>query len=193
MSLNAIDNLDNNPLIYYSTDNGSTWKNQTNMITLNLNECLNNLEFYASDAAGNLSPTYNEIYNVIPSANDNIASGLYNSTQIVTLNMNEPGTIYYTTDGTIPTFNSNRYVSPLSITSNTILKYIAMDLLGTQTSVYTVNYIIDTIPPTASSNPTGGVYSSTQTVNLSMSEPGTIYYTTDGTVQLHLVMNTIYQ
>ena len=182
LSLNAIDNLDNNPLIYYSTDNGSTWKNQTNMITLNLNEGLNNLEFYASDAAGNLSPTYNEIYNVIPSANDNIASGLYNSTQIVTLNMNEPGTIYYTTDGTIPTFNSNRYVSPLSITSNTILKYIAMDLLGTQTSVYTVNYIIDTIPPTASSNPTGGVYSSTQTVNLSMNEPGTIYYTTDGTV-----------
>ena len=95
--------------------------------------------------------------------------------------MNEPGTIYYTTDGTIPTFNSNRYVSPLSITSNTTLKYIAMDLLGTQTPVYTANYNIDTIPPTAGSNPNGGVYSSTQTVNLHMSESGTIYYTTDGT------------
>jgi hypothetical protein len=181
VTLNATDNLDDTPIIYYSTDNGNTWKNQTNMVILNLNEGLNNLEFYAADAAGNLSPTYSEIYTVIPTASANIAGGLYNSTQIVALNMNEAGTIYYTTDGTTPTFNSNRYVSPLSITSNTTLKYIAMDLLGTQSPVYTEVYTIDTVPPTASNNPTDGLYNSTQVVTLNMNKPGTIYYTTDGT------------
>jgi len=53
------------------------------------------------------------------------------------------------------------------------------DLAGNISGYYTNNYTIDTIPPTASSNPVGGDYNSNQNVSLFMSEPGSIYYTTD--------------
>jgi M6 family metalloprotease-like protein len=45
-----------------------------------------------------------------------------------------------------------------------------------------VNWVLDDItPPTASSNPIGGLYNKPQNVTLSMNEAGNIYYTTNGT------------
>ena len=41
--------------------------------------------------------------------------------------------------------------------------------------------IIDTSPPTVSASPSGGTFSSAQSVVLTSNEPATIYYTTDGT------------
>ena len=50
-------------------------------------------------------------------ANTNINGGLYNTTQSITLTMSEPGTIYYTTNGTDPTTTSPVYSTPVSISA----------------------------------------------------------------------------
>lgn len=118
---------------------------------------------------------------VPPSASANPAGGYYNTTKNVYLSMNEPGTIYYTTDGSTPTYKGDRYSSHLIITNTTTLKFFAMDLSGNCSPVYTEIYTIDTKAPTVTANPIGGLYNSTKNVTLKMSESGTIYYTLNGT------------
>lgn len=117
---------------------------------------------------------------ILPTALVNPIGGLYNTNQNVTLNMNVPGTIYYTLDGSDPTTSSSIYVTPININISMVLKYLAVDLAGDQSHVYTENYTIDTVPPTASADPTAGLYNSTKIVTLNMNEHGTIYYTMDG-------------
>ena len=41
--------------------------------------------------------------------------------------MSENGTIYYTTNGAIPTTSSKQYTGPIVITSTTNLKFIAVN------------------------------------------------------------------
>ena len=95
--------------------------------------------------------------------------------------MNENGTIYYTTNNTTPTTSSTKYSTPLIITATTILKFLAKDLAGNLSSIYSQTYTIDKTPATASANPIGTLYNTTKTVTLKMSELGTIYYTKNGT------------
>ncbi|MCM3736457.1 chitobiase/beta-hexosaminidase C-terminal domain-containing protein [Bacillus cytotoxicus] len=53
---------------------------------------------------------------------------------------------------------------------------------GTSVNVTTTNTIpTDTTPPIVSANPSGGTFTSTQSVVLSVNETATIYYTTNGT------------
>ena len=169
--------------IYFTID-GTTPTTYSFQYTSPMSIFLNTtLEYLAVDLAGNKSPIYTENYTIDtipPTVNSNPTSGLYNSTQEVTLNMSEPGIIYYTTDGSTPTFNSNRYTSSLDIISNTTLEYIGIDLAGNLSPVYTENYTIDTIPPIATIDPIGGMYNNAKTISISLSENGTIYYTTDG-------------
>ena len=56
------------------------------------------------------------------------ASGVYSPTEPVTLVANEPATIYYTTDGSIPTTGSSVYTGPVS--SVTPIRYLAVDAAG---------------------------------------------------------------
>jgi hypothetical protein len=48
----------------------------------------------------------------------------------VILTANEPGTIYYTVDGTVPTTGSSVYTDPISVTAATTIKYFAIDAAG---------------------------------------------------------------
>ena len=108
-------------------------------------------------------------------------AGIYNSTKTVSLNLNGPGTIYYTLNGTNPTTTSSKYISPIIITKTTILKYILVDLLGKKSSIYTYIYTIDKTSPTAYATPSGSCYNISKRIYLKMSELGTIYYTLNGT------------
>ena len=110
---------------------------------------------------------------------------IFNSNQTVKLSAtdNDPNLkIYYTINGTAPTTSSTLYSNPLTISKvgTTTLEFIAVDTAGNISNTVTRTYTIDTTLPTASDNPIGGLYNTTENVSLSMSEAGTIYYTTDG-------------
>ena len=63
--------------------------------------------------------------------------------------MSEAGTIYYTVNGTTPTTSSTKYTSPLLITATTTLKFLAKDLAGNLSPIYTQTYTIDKTVPRA--------------------------------------------
>ena len=170
--------------IYYTTD-GTEPTTSSNIYTepLTINTTTT-LKYIAIDLAGNISPIYTETYTIdttSPTISSNINSGLYNTPQNIILTISEPGTIYYTTDGTEPTTSSNIYTGPLTINTTTTLIYLAIDTAGNTSPLYTQTYTMDTTQPQATPNINSGVYNTNKTVELSMNENGTIYYTLNGT------------
>ncbi len=77
------------------------------------------------------------------------AGSTYNTVQQVMLSTNERATIYYTTDGTAPTYpasdSTQAVASPatLSLSVDTTLKLFARNAAGDQTSVMTEKYFFD--------------------------------------------------
>lgn len=90
------------------------------------------------------------IDNIPPTARSNIVNGFYNVNKLVSLSMSEKGNIYYTLDGKTPITTSIRYTRPITISSSKILKYLAVDLAGNKSPIYTQTYIIDKVPPNIS-------------------------------------------
>ena|GEM_PF-2258916 len=71
------------------------------------------------------------------------AGGTYFEEQFITLK-SEPGArIYYTLDGTEPTEDSSLYAGPIIIDRETVLKFIAVGMDGSQSPVYCEVYDID--------------------------------------------------
>ncbi|MGB9978606.1 Ig-like domain-containing protein [Methanobacterium sp.] len=109
----------------------------------------------------------------LPKACANIKTGLYNTNKVIYLKISENGNIYYTKNGTTPTTASTRYTGPITITSTTTLKFIAVDLAGNKSPVYTEKYIIDkTAPKITSTYPKNGAtgISRTSTIKIKFSE-----------------------
>jgi len=152
VTLTASDNLDPNPIVYYSLNNGTTWSNHIKTVTLNLNQGVTNLKFYARDATGNTCSNQTLSYTIditAPTVVANPASGTYNTTKSVTLtatdNLDPNPTIYYTTNGSTPTISSIIYTYPINVVSTTTLKFMAVDAAGNQAAVQTQNYIISLV------------------------------------------------
>ncbi|HBG08228.1 MAG: hypothetical protein A2075_13285 [Geobacteraceae bacterium GWC2_58_44] len=150
----------------------------------NLTDGSHSFAVRAKDAAGNLTATpaaYSwSIDTVPPVTTASPAAGLYSAARSVTLTVSETAAVYYTSDGSQPTKASARYSAPIPVAASTTVKFFAVDAAGNSEAVRSAAYTIDTKAPTTTATPGAGSYSSAQTVTLSATEAGSIYYTTDG-------------
>jgi hypothetical protein len=111
-------------------------------------------------------------------------SSAYASAQTVTISDSvAAASIYYTTNGTVPTTSSTKYAGPITVSATETIEAIAIATGYTNSAVSSVLY---TIASSALSTPTltpaSGTYTATQTITISETTAGTtIYYTIDGT------------
>ncbi len=77
-----------------------------------------------------------------PTTTASPAGGTYVGAQTVTLSASETATIYYTTNGTLPTISSPVYSSPVTVTPPATLKYFAVDAVGNKEAVKTQIYAV---------------------------------------------------
>ena len=112
------------------------------------------------------------------------ASGSFTDAQQVTITCATDGaTIYYTTDGSVPTTSSTQYTAPFTVSETTTVKAIAAMNGMTDSEVATASYTISEPVATPTFSPAGGNFDAVQTVTINCATDGaTIYYTTDGSV-----------
>jgi hypothetical protein len=76
------------------------------------------------------------------------AGGVFGRPQKVTLFTARPATIHFTTDGSLPTLDSPRYTTPLSIERTTVLHYFSVDAYGNREAPHQERYEIHPQAPT---------------------------------------------
>jgi ribonuclease HI len=110
--------------------------------------------------------------------------GSLSTAQQVALSTTTPNaTIYYTTDGSMPTAASTVYSSaaPITITSDTTVQAIASAQNYLQSPVSSAVFTFSSQTPAPTFTPAAGIYTSPQLVTIADPLTGTtIYYTTDG-------------
>ena len=111
------------------------------------------LKFFSVDVYGYSEAIRTEVYTidtVMPTTVVSPAPGVYTSAQTVTMTADEPSTIYYTTDGTVPTYpaSGTTQSGPSPVTVNVAatetLAFFAVDTAGnSEAPAKTAAYIID--------------------------------------------------
>jgi len=66
----------------------------------------------------------------------------YDAPRDIYFEVDEMCDTYYTTDGSTPTTSSTRYISPVTINSDTTFKYFSVDVAGNVEAVKTSTYTI---------------------------------------------------
>jgi hypothetical protein len=122
---------------------------------------------------------------VLPEPTFNLAGGsaAYATSQTVTISDSLAGaSIYYTSNGTVPTASSTKYAGPITVSTTETIEAIAMETGYTKSAVSSALYTIaSSALATPTLTPASGTYTATQTVTISEATTGTtIYYTTDG-------------
>lgn len=183
---------DETATIYYTT-NGSTPTTGSSVYSSAIPiSATTTLKYFGRDTAGNSSSVQTQTYTITSDITPPIVTispnaGTYNTTQSVTLSANETATIYYTTNGSVPTTSSSVYSSAISISTTTTLKYFGKDTAGNSSSVQTAVFTIDVTNP----NPVTGLTVGTPTsmtipVSWTLSSSGDVAnyevaYSTNGT------------
>lgn len=113
-----------------------------------------------------------------PVTTPSVPEGSYNTVQLVELICNDDvggtgcETTYFTTNGSTPTTASNVYTGAINISTTTQLKFFSVDFDNNSETVNTVNYIVDTVPPTVTSyEPSTIDIPVTSTITVGFDEP----------------------
>lgn len=133
--------------IYYTTD-GSTPTTTSTVysapITVSSTETIKAIATasgYSTSAA--VSATYTISPSTVATPTFSPAAGSYNSPQAVTISDTTPGTtIYYTTDGTMPTTSSTVYSVPITVSATETIEAIAAIAGYSNSSVASATYTI---------------------------------------------------
>ena len=116
------------------------------------------------------------------------AAGYYNSVQNVTIACETAGAdIYYTTDGTVPTAESTKYIEAIPVGENMTIKAIAVKEGYTSSEVVEAEYVIDLPVQIAAPTfmPGSGHYTEAKEVAIACATPGALisYKIGDGEFQ----------
>lgn len=171
-----------NAVIYFTLD-GSTPTTSSPVYTQPVTIADNStLQAMALAPNGSDSPVATATYTVLAKTPYiEPASGTYTTPQTVVMTSNAGASIYYTTDGTTPTTASTLFAGPFVVSSSVTITAIAVDSGYGNSSVKSVTYKIGIQASAPVISPSGGQYTSVQTVTLSDATSGAqIYYTTNG-------------
>ena len=69
--------------------------------------------------------------------------GVYDNIESLRVELYSPGTVYYTTDGSVPTVNSRVYDGPITISKTTVIRAIAVEENAVPSRVLTLSYIVN--------------------------------------------------
>jgi hypothetical protein len=128
-----------------------------------------------------------KLYDALPSTlalpTFSVTSGTYTVTQTVTLAATAGATIHYTLDGSDPTTSSSAYSTPITVSSTSTIKAIAVQRGMFNSSVASATYTINRATvATPVISPVSGNFSTSQEVTISCATTdAVIHYTTDGT------------
>ena len=173
--------------IYYTTDGSNPTTGSpvyAGPITVSASETVNAIAVasgFSSSTPGSATYTINS-QQTVTAPTFNPPGGTYTSAQTVTLTkaLHEE-TIYYTTNGSIPTTSSPVYSGPITVSSSETITVIAAVSGYANSAPVSATYTINLPGATAAFSPAGGTYTSAQTVTISTATPSaTIYYTTNG-------------
>ncbi|HEX8996153.1 MAG TPA: PHB depolymerase family esterase [Ktedonobacterales bacterium] len=137
-----------NATIRYTTDGSTpTTSSATYTSALTFSQTTT-LKYFGVDANSQASAVQTQVYTIAAiQVTATPPGGSYTGPQSVTLSLNMPGAIYYTTDGSTPTTSSAQYTGPITISVTTTLSYLGVDQVGHSGPVQTQTYTITSPPP----------------------------------------------
>ncbi|MGA7829770.1 MAG: chitobiase/beta-hexosaminidase C-terminal domain-containing protein [Terracidiphilus sp.] len=180
-----------NATIYYTTDGTpvtTASPKYNGSITVSSTETIQAIAVatgYANSAV--TSAAYDINLTQVAAPHFSIGTGTYTSAQTVTLSDVTAGaTIYYTTDGTTPTINSNKYSTAITVASNETINAIAVaaGLINSETvwATYTINIPAPDFILNTSTNSALLLQGSTAVFNLTVTPLGAAAFPTGVTL-----------
>jgi hypothetical protein len=114
----------------------------------------------------------------------NKEGGVYDSLVSISISGNTKGFVYYTTDGSTPTSNSQVYETPILLESGDyVIKAMFVNLYGVSSDIVTQNYYISlAVPDAPLVEPESGTYNAPNMIEVYYSNSIKVYYTTDGQI-----------
>lgn len=174
LTLNCIDTLNGCSQMMFSNDN-AIWSTPEIYGTaknwqLSSGDGPKTVYVKYQDGVGNVSSAFSAgitLAMIPPVTTASPAGGIYRTGKTIVLITTEAGTIYYTTDGTMPTAASSVYSGPITIASSTTIKFFAVSSAGTIEQVKSETYTIDTVNPIlALSTLPDGAYTNNAVLNV---------------------------